>query len=161
LIRPAFRTVAETVAPLEIVEPAYYHKVVEDYGRTSPEPYILRFDMSPTSSNQDYDELQLQSLLDEIKSLKNKPRVVIELFDSSSRVKPVPTHITAWAEDTANSWSRGLSGELMQERVDPLKYLYLPRGNMAQLEHPSLAGLHICKSFLHYVKSNRTCFDKC
>lgn len=159
---PSFRTIAEVTAPLSIIEPAYYYKMQSDYGRTVPEPFILRFDMNQFRGKNLPTGETLKLLLAAVREADTHPRVVIELFDSSVEDrKSEPVDITAWAVDSASSWTKTMGGAVRDERVKKLSYILTPKGSTESLAHPSIEQLYICNSFLRYVETNRTCFDKC
>lgn len=130
----------------------------KDYGRHAPPPYILRFDLRVLNAG---NSQPLQLLLEDINKAKTHERIVIDLFDSSSSEQTVPVNLQSWVLDSASSWSRDNDGGLLPGRVDSFKYLLLPARDPDAPRHPAVESLNICKSFLDYVTTNRTCFDKC
>ena len=164
--RPSFRTVAETKEPLELIESGYYYKIGSDYSVAAvPEPYILRFDMNPlkSPSHGHFKKDPLEALLGALQKADSFERIVLQLYDSSVAKAPEPLDIIAWSEDSVGSWSaRTRASEHEEERrVNSLRYLMLPRAGQKVRENEAVKSLFICNSFLHYTKSNRTCFDKC
>lgn len=158
--RPSFRTVSETESPLRVVEPGYYDQIETSFNLPTPEPSILKFDMRGAVDRGHGETMQL--LLHEVRKFGSHSRIVIDLFDSSlSPIKRTgPADIMSWAKDSVGSWSR-IGGAVVSSRIDRLNYLLLPKYEEDMAYHSALAKLTICKSFLKYVKTNRTCFDKC
>ena len=163
--RPSFRTVAETKEPLELIESGYYYKIRSDYSVAGvPEPYIVRFDMNPLKSlsNGHLKKDPMEALLSALQNANNFERIVLQLYDSSIAKAPEPLDIIAWSEDSVGSWSaRTRALEHEEGRVNSLRYLMLPGAGQEVRENEAVNSLFICNSFLHYTKSNRTCFDKC
>ena len=160
MFRPSFRTVAESEEPLTTVEPGYYHQIETAFHLPVPEPHILKFDMSGATDRADGETMRL--LLKEIRKFDSNPRLVIDLYDSSvtPNKRSGPADIISWAKDSVGSWSK-ISESVRASRVDKLNYLLLPSYGEDMSYRPAVARLTICPSFLEYVKSNRTCFDKC
>ena len=104
----------------------------------------------------------MQQLLKELRKLDSFPRLVIDLYDSG--VTPIkhtgPADILSWSKDSVGSWSK-IGQSISPGRVDKLNYLLLPSHGEDMMYRPAVEKLTICRSFLEYVKSNRTCFDKC
>ena len=153
---PSFRSVASTVPDLETIEPAYYYKISIDYKIQVPDPYVYMKDINTLKAGSE--KFKLEQILNEIKNIESE-RLVLGMFDSefdNGNVKPSLASrawLTKWAASGSSSWGA--------DRIDLNLYAALPTPNREGQDSVISDHIHLCKTFLHEVKRNSSCFNKC
>ena len=152
---PAWRTLKQNLPNLEVIEPAYYYRIQNDYNLSIPEPYVHRFNLNfkQKFNNMDIQSSLLNQLLLNISNIE-EPRLVIDLFDTSlgNDYRGGPDDIFSWASDSVSSWGNGV--------IKKWGYLPLPLPD-SEYGKNIQQSFDICYHFLQFVKGNRSCFMKC
>ena len=151
---PAWRTLHEDLPDLAVIEPGFYDRLrSEDLGGLeTPVPWIHSIDLAGLDQTPGF---ALEALLANISAI-TAPRLVLDLRDSSlgSGFRGGPPDLHSWAEDSVSAWGDGV--------VAKGAYVPLPQatGAMVAVLLPE-TQFDLCKTFLHPIVGNRSCFDRC
>eukprot|EP01036_Dinobryon_divergens_P038523 gene38523-50595_t len=118
---PAFRTALNSVTGLQVVEPAYYHRIVSDFQLNVPEPFLFRHDISNGNDmatgedtiktkpkkrrkkNKQDNGRAFDELLKAVIAADKHPRLVLDLRSEAVGAWG-PEDLSMWAADSVSAW---------------------------------------------------------
>jgi len=114
---PSFRTALNQIESLEVVEPAYYWRILNDFQIKIPEPKLITYSIKHYDKDRKTDDASFFGLVQALMEADDSPRVVIDL--RSDVIGP-------WGPDDLSMWAADSIGEWGEAPIEKSSYMKLP-----------------------------------